>query len=112
MEGGGKTGIDALARASGRAATATRGRLFWFREREGKALGVLHRDYPAIQPKTAPLHGVTPPDGLRADLWASGRPARKEARVRAGQLKNAAPLGARSAGQSAAVAFPLNFVCS
>ena len=106
MGGGGKTGIDALARASGRGATATRGRLFRFREREGKALGVLHRDCPAIQPTTAPLHGVTPPHGLRPDLWASGRPARKEARVLAGQRINAAPLGAQSAGKSATIANP------
>ena len=43
---------------------------------------------------TAPLHGAKPPDVLRAGQWASGRPAMREARVPAGQHKNAAPSGA------------------
>ena len=34
--------------------------------------------------ETAPLHGAKPPDALRADLWVSGRPAMREARVPAG----------------------------
>ena len=55
---------------------------------------------------TAPLHGATPPDGVRAQLCASAHPARREARVPAGQLKNAAPSGARSAGQSATLENP------
>lgn len=46
------------------------------------------------------------PDVLRPGLWASGRPARREARVPAGQLKDAAPSGARSAGQSATLESP------
>ena len=50
------------------------------------------------------------PDALRADLWASGRPASREARVPAGQHKNAAPLGAQSAGQSATSALPAHFL--
>ena len=50
---------------------------------------------------TAPLHGATPPGGLRARQCASARRARREARVPAGQFKNAAPPGARSAGRSA-----------
>ena len=49
-------------------------------------------------------------DALRPDLWASGRPARREARVPAGQLKNAAPLEARSAGQSATLEFPAHLL--
>ena len=40
----------------------------------------------------------------------SGRPARREARVPAGQLKNTAPLGARSAGQSATLENPAHFL--
>jgi hypothetical protein len=46
------------------------------------------------------------PDALRAGLWASGRPVSREAGVPAGQHKNAAPLGARSAGQSATLENP------
>lgn len=49
------------------------------------------------------------PDALRAGLWASGRPASREARVPAGQFKNAAPLGAQSAGQSATLENPAHF---
>ena len=68
---GRETGIDALARASDRVAVATRGRLFRFRERKGKALGVPLKigSNPKIK---APLHGATPVNGLRADVWASG----------------------------------------
>jgi hypothetical protein len=59
---------------AGAQATATRGRLFRFREREGKALGVTaNQDTEAVslpQPRrgtgTAPLHGATPPDEVRA----------------------------------------------
>jgi hypothetical protein len=40
-------------------------------------------------------------DVLRPGLWASGRPASRGARAPAGQLKNTAPSGARSAGKSA-----------
>ncbi len=38
-----------------------------------------------------------------------GRPARREARAPAGQLKDTAPLGARSAGQSASLIIPAHF---
>ena len=41
------------------------------------------------------------PDALRPDLWASGRPPRREARAPAGQLKNTAP-SRSEAGKSAA----------
>ena len=109
------SGIDALARASGRAATATRGRLFRFGKREGKALGV-----PANQtngadqaPAAATRHNNgtlatarSQPDGVRAQLCASAHPAMREARAPAGQHKNAAPSGARSAGQSASARTP------
>ena len=60
----------------------------------------------AARQKTAPLHGAKQPDGVRAQLCASAHPARREARVPAGQLKNTAPSGARSAGQSASICLP------
>lgn len=111
MGGGGKTEIDALARASGAQATATRGRLFRFWEREGKALGVpANQETEAISlpcrnaaQERHPCTARRQSDALRAGLWASGRPASREARVPAGQDKNAAPLGARSAGQCASL---------
>ena len=86
MGGGGKTGIDALARASGRK-PATRGCLFRFGEREGKALGVPARIAMRSSQQRHPCNGAKPPDALRADLWASGLPAMREARVPAGQYK-------------------------
>jgi hypothetical protein len=51
-------------------------------------------DRSAIKPTTAPLHGATQTEALRAGLWASGRPASREARVPAGQHTNVVPLGA------------------
>ena len=72
----------------------------------------------------APSHGATPPDALPSghrccaksaappcprQREASGRPARREVRVPAGQLKNAAPSGARRAGQSATSENPAHF---
>lgn len=56
--------------------------------------------------RTAPLHGATPPDGVRAGLCASAHPVRREARVPAGQHKEAAPSGAQSAGKSASLNLP------
>lgn len=41
--------------------------------------------------KRHPCNGATPPDALRAGLGDSGHPARREASVQAGQLKDAAP---------------------
>ena len=41
---------------------------------------------------------------------ASGREARRQARVPAGQLKSAAPSGAHSAGQSATLEIPAHFL--
>ena len=55
--------------------------------------------------RTAPLHGATPPDGVRAQLCASAHPARREARVPAGQNKNAAP-SRSAAGKSATLKTP------
>ncbi len=114
MGRGGKSGIAALARASGRVVTATRGRLFRFgNERATPSVFLLNNATEAVSlpplrcgTRTAPLHGATQTDALRAGLWASGRPARREARVPAGQRKNAAPSGAQSAGQSATFKSP------
>jgi len=74
MGGGGKTGIDALARASGHSPPHG-GVYFRFREREGKAFGVPAVDRPAIQRKLAPLQrreadggparAISAPAGLR-----------------------------------------------
>ena len=72
LGGEGKTGIDALARASGRK-PATRGCLFRFGEREGKALGVPARIAMRSSKATAPLQ--------RRE--AAGRPARAQVRQRA-----------------------------
>ena len=65
-EGEGKPQTDTLARASGRE-PATRGHLFRFREREGKALGV-----PAPRIATA----IRTNNGTPARREAAGRPAR------------------------------------
>jgi hypothetical protein len=40
---------------------------------------------------TAPVFARRQPNGLRAGLWASGRPARRETRAPAGQYKKPAP---------------------
>ena len=73
MGGGGETGIDALARASGRK-PATRGCLFRFGEREGKALGVpAHEEMEAVSFRQPPSGTKTAPLQRRD---AAGRPAR------------------------------------
>ena len=77
-----------LARCPGagqRAQPATRGCLFRFGEREGKALGVPARSAPRSRKHRHPCNGAKPPDALRARKCASGRPAMREARVPAGQ---------------------------
>jgi hypothetical protein len=73
MGGGGKTGIDALARASGHSPPHG-GVYFRFREREGKALGVpAHTgteaiSRPSLQPgqQRHPRSGVTQAGGVAA----------------------------------------------
>ena len=60
----------------------------------------------AAEQERHPCTARRQPDVLRAGLWASGRPARREAREPAGQPKNAAPQGAQSAGQSATLEIP------
>ena len=86
MGGGGKTGIDALG-AGQRAQPATRGRLFRFGEREGKALGVPARIALRSSQKRHPCNGAKLPGALRARKCASGRSAMREARVPAGQRR-------------------------
>ena len=113
-EGEGK--LNRCPGAGQRAKPATRGQLFCFGKREGKALGVpasqrteaISLPPPQRGTTTAPLRGATPPDGVRAQLCASAHRARREARVPAGQLKNAAP--SRSAvGKSATLKNPAHF---
>jgi hypothetical protein len=73
MGGGGKTGIDALARASGHSPPHG-GVYFLFREREGKALGVsaqtraeaISRPKPLRGQQRHPRNGVTQTDGVAA----------------------------------------------
>jgi hypothetical protein len=83
-------------------------------ERKGKARGCSRLDKDGgDQPPSAatrhrqrhPCSGATPPDALRAGLWASGRPASREARVPAGQSENAAP-SRSEAGKSATLKTP------
>jgi len=73
MGGGGKAESTPLARASGRAATATRGRLFCFGNERAKPLAFpphQKRSRQAPRPrrgtKTAPLHGATPTGDVSA----------------------------------------------
>jgi hypothetical protein len=133
MGGGGKAEIDALARASGRAATATRGRLFWFGNERAKPLVfLLNQAIAPIRrsqrraadrqqrcPRTARRRRVTcrqaeRPTRLlreaqrrrRSERASGAHPARREARAPAGQHKDAAPSGARSVGQSASLNLP------
>jgi hypothetical protein len=125
-----------LARGQ-RAQLATRGRLFRFWEREGNAFRVPdpqkdsagRRSVEQRQriTKTAPSHGATRAGEVTASQVrgkavarkrcaaaaiaraAGARPARREAREPAGQHKDAAPSGARSAGQSASANPPAHF---
>jgi hypothetical protein len=140
MGGGGKTGIDALARASGhlerpsratrfgRTLAATRGVYFRFREREGKALGVLvpskteavSRPSPQRGQHRHPRSGVTQTGGVAASeagtrqLSQKGQRRQSPAKARpspawqgerrvchAGQPKNTAPSGAQRAEKCA-----------
>ncbi len=132
MGGGGKAESPPLARASGRAATATRGRLFCFGNERAKPLafplgqrnGCVSLPQPQRGTEMAPLHGATRTGGVtasrardkavarqrsaasRSERASGPRPARREARAPAGQHENAAPLGARSAEQSASLNSP------
>ena len=96
MGGGGKTGIDSLARASGHSPPHG-GVYFRFREREGKALGVpahiateaISRPSPQRNQQRHPRSGVTQTVGVAASeagtrllsQWGSAAsPQRKRAR--------------------------------
>ncbi len=65
MGGGGKTPIDALARASGR--SPPHGGVYWGLGTRGQSpWRSPQRIAAAIRSNTAPLHGAKPPDALRA----------------------------------------------
>ena len=71
-----------------------------------------HRDHHAAQRPNSKRHPCTvrrQPDALRAGLWASGRPARREARVPAGQNKKTAP-SRSAAGKSATFDNPAHLI--
>lgn len=131
MGGGGKTGIDALARASGRASArhtgasipvwGTRGQSPW-RSRSHQQTAPVRRsprseaNHEQRRPRTARRRRVMCRQAecatrqlreakrrRRSERAPGAHPARKEARAPAGQRKDAAPSGARSAGQSASL---------
>ena len=132
-EGEGKPKSMPWRGPAGAQATATRGRLFRFGEREGKALGVpaeptiapVRRsprraaDHQQRRPRTARRRRVTcrraecatrllreAQRRRRSERASGAHPARREARAPAGQHQDAAPSGARSAGQSASLNLP------
>ncbi len=102
-DGRGRENPNRCPGAGQRAKPATRRHLLGFREREGKALGVpASRIAPAIRTKKRrPCTARSRRTPCARAKWASGRPAMREARAPAGQHKNTAPAGARSAGPSA-----------
>ena len=138
MGGGGKTEIDALARASGHRPPHG-GVYFGLGNERAKPLAFLPNRNSAVRrskrrasgsPTTVPSHGATPTGDVsasrahdkavapkvqrrcRSESASGAHPARREARAPAGQLKNTAPSGARSAGQSATTDLPAHQPCS
>jgi hypothetical protein len=138
MGGGGKTEIDALARASG-LRPPLGGVYFGLGNERARPLAFLANRNCAGQaltePRkritiTVPSHGATPPGDVtasrardkavapkvqrrhRSESASGAHPARREARAPAGQPENTAPSGACSAGQSATLGFPLIITCS
>lgn len=114
MGGGGKAESLPLARASGRAATATRGNYSALGNERAKPLAFpLNKGNGAGQAPSAAMRHIgrhpctvrRQPDALRAGLWASGRPVSREARVPAGQNKKAAP-SRSAAGKSVTLENP------
>ena len=97
MGGGRKTGIDALARASGR--SPPHGGVYsGFGNERAKPLV-----FPPGSPRDPASNGTLaggakPPDALRARKCASGRPAMREARVPAGQDRKRRPLRSAKRG--------------
>jgi hypothetical protein len=132
MGGGGKTGIDALVRASGRrpphggvhSGLGTRGQSPWRSlERSAAPAGATTSRVSGSQkrrPRTvrrrramcgqaecaARLLHRRCSAADASEPAAGARPARREARAPAGQIYNAAPAGARSAGPSASSTIP------
>jgi hypothetical protein len=115
MGRGGKSGIVALARASGRSPPHGGG---YFRFGNERARPLVFPSSKQTEAVSLPSAATRHKDGTLARRNADGRPARgpvgqrvsgRASRKRqAGQLKNAAPLGARSAGQSASSIFPVH----
>ncbi len=109
MGGGGKTGIDALARASGHSPPHG-GVYFRFREREGKALGVpahietkaISRPSPQRGQQRHPRSGVTQTGGVAASATgtrllsqrgSAASPQRKRARRPTGKERSESASG-------------------
>jgi hypothetical protein len=133
MGGGGKTGIDSLERASGQSpphggiysGLGTRGQSPWRSlERSAAPAGATTSRVSGSQkrrPRTARRrramcrqaecatrllhHRCSATDA--SERATGARPARREMRAPAGQHKNGAPAGARSAGPSASSTIPL-----
>jgi hypothetical protein len=84
MGGGGKTGIDTLARASGHSPPLG-GVYSGLGNERAKPLAFPPRIAQRSSRQRDPCNGAKPPDALRARKCASGRRAMREARVPAGQ---------------------------